>query len=169
MTVVPKGSTILDVGCGTGRPMAEYVISQGRHVVGIDQSEAMLELARRHFPKETWVLSPMEAYDPQVAYQGALIWDCLFHVRRTEHEPIISKVVSGLPSGGRVMLTVGGSAHPAFTDVMYGQEFYYDSNTPEETEEILFRLGCRLKVAEYMNVPDGGRDKGRYAIVAEKA
>ena len=55
------------------------------------------------------------------------------------------------------------------TDVMYGQEFYYDSNTPEETEEILFRLGCRLKVAEYMNVPDGGRDKGRYAIVAEKA
>lgn len=149
--------------------MAEYVTSQGHHVVGVDQSEEMLEIAWRTFPNETWVLSPMEAYDPQVVYQGALIWDSLFHVRRTEHEPIISKVVSGLPSGGRVMLTVGGSAHPAFTDFMYGQEFYYDSNTPEETEGILLRLGCRMKIAEYMNVPDGGRDKGRYAIVAEKA
>lgn len=149
--------------------MAEYVISQGHHVVGADQSEAMLAIARRNFPNETWVLSPMEAYRPQVAYQGALVWDSLFHVRRTRHEPIISRIVSGLPSGGRIMMTVGGSAHPAFTDFMHGQEFYYDSNTPEETEAILLRLGCRLRIAEYMNVPDGDRDKGRYASVAEKA
>jgi SAM-dependent methyltransferase len=169
LSVAPKRSTILDLGCGTGRPMAEYVISRGHHVVGVDQSEEMLEIARRAFPNETWVLFPMEAYEPRVAYQGALIWDSLFHVKRTEHERIIGGVVSGLPPHGRVMLTVGGSAHPAFTDFMYGQEFYYDSNTPEETEGILLRLGCRLVVAEYMNLPDGGRDKGRYAIVAEKA
>ena len=169
LSAVPNGSTILDVGCGTGRPMAEYIISQGHHIVGIDQSEEMLAIARESFPNETWVLSPMETYEPQVGYQGALIWDSLFHVRRTDHEPIISKVVSCLPSGGRIMLTVGGSAHPAFTDFMYGQEFYYDSNTPEETENILISLGCRLKITEYMNVPNGGSDKGRYAIVAEKA
>ena len=64
--------------------------------------------------------------------------------------------------------TVGGSAHPAFTDFMYGEEFYYDSNTPEETETFIRQFGCRLVIAEYMNMPDGGRNKGRYAIVAEK-
>lgn len=169
LSAVPNGSTILDVGCGTGRPMAEYIISRGHHIVGVDQSEEMLAIARQNFPNETWVLCPMEAYEPQVDYQGALVWDSLFHVRRTEHEPVIRRVVSRLPSGGRIMLTIGGSAHPAFTDFMYGQEFYYDSNTPEETEQLLLRLGCRLKIAEYMNVPNGGRDKGRYAIVAEKA
>lgn len=84
LSVVPKGSTILDLGCGTGRPMAEYVISRGHHVVGVDQSEKMLGIARRYFPHETWVLSPMETYDPQVDDQGALIWDALFHVRRTD-------------------------------------------------------------------------------------
>jgi len=169
LSAVPNGSTILDVGCGTGCPMAEYIISRGHHIVGVDQSEEMLAIAKQNFPNETWVLYSMETYKPQVGYQGALIWDSLFHVRRTEHEPIIRKVVSGLPSGGRIMLTVGGSAHPAFTDFMYGQEFYYDSNTPEETEQFLLRLGCRLTIAEHMNVPNGGRDKGRYAIVAEKA
>lgn len=148
--------------------MAEYIISRGHHIVGVDQSEEMLEIAKQNFPNETWVLSPMETYKPQVGYRGALIWDSLFHVPRAEHEPIIRKLISGLPSGGRIMLTVGGSA-TAFTDFMYGQEFYYDSNTPEETEQILLRLGCRLKISEYMNFPNGDRDKGRYAIVAEKA
>jgi trans-aconitate methyltransferase len=168
LAVVPEGATILDMGCGTGRPMAEYAISRGHHVVGVDQSEEMLEIARRSFPHETWILSPIEAYEPDVVYQGAIMWDSLFHVPRGEHESIISKIVSGLPSGGRLMLTVGGSAHPAFTDFMFGEAFYYDSNTPEETEAILLQLGCRLLIAEFMNVPDGGRDKGRYAIVAEK-
>jgi hypothetical protein len=101
-------------------------------------------------------------------YRGALLWDSLFHILRTEHEPILRNVVNGLTPGDRIMLTVGGSAHPAFTDFMYGQEFFYDSNTPEETEQILLRLGCRVVIGEYMNVPDGERDKGRYAIIAEK-
>lgn len=159
---------ILDLGCGTGRPMAEYVVSQGRRILGVDQSEAMLEMARQRLPSEQWILSAMETYEPEEGYRGALIWDSLFHISRTEHEPILRKVVRGLPAGGRLMVTVGGSSHPAFTDTMYGQEFFYDSNTPQETEQILHRLGCRLVIAEYMNEPDGDRDKGRYAIVAER-
>lgn len=169
LSAAPVGSVILDMGCGTGRPMAEYIVSQGRHVLGVDQSEAMLEIARRKLPGEQWVLSPMEDYEPEVGYQGALIWDALFHIHRTEHEPIVRKVVRALPSGARVMLTVGGSAHAEFTDFMFGQEFYYDSNTPEETVQFLQELSCRILVAEYMNLPDGIKDKGRYAIVAEKA
>jgi SAM-dependent methyltransferase len=168
LSAAPVGSTILDLGCGTGRPMAEYIVSQGRRVVGVDQSEAMLTIARERLPSEQWVLASMEAYEPGDGYAGALLWDSLFHVRRTDHEPIVRRVVKGLPPGGRFMLTVGGSAHPAFTDFMFGQEFWYDSNTPGETERFVRQLSCRLVIAEYMNVPDGGRDKGRYAIVAEK-
>lgn len=112
--------------------------------------------------------SSIESYEPVEGYYGALLWDSLFHIRRAEHELIVSKMVRGLPSGGRFMLTVGGSAHPEFTDFMYGEEFYYDSNTPQETEVFLHRLSCRMIIGEYMNLPDGGRDKGRYTIVAEK-
>lgn len=168
LSVAPIGSTILDLGCGTGRPMAEYIVSRGRCVLGVDQSEEMLRLARQKLPHEQWVLSSIESYEPVEGYHGALLWDSLFHIRRTEHELIVSKVVRGLPSGGRLMLTVGGSARPEFTDFMYGEEFYYDSNTPQETETFLQRLSCRMVIGEYMNLPDGGRDKGRYAIVAEK-
>jgi SAM-dependent methyltransferase len=169
LSAAPSGSTILDLGCGTGRPMAEHIVSAGRHVLGVDQSESMLDMARERLPSERWVMASMEDYEPSDSYHGALLWDSLFHVRRDAHEPIVRKVVLGLPSGGRFMMTVGGSAHPAFTDVMYGETFFYDSNTPEETERFVLGLGCRLIIVEYMNRPDGGRNKGRYAIVAEKS
>lgn len=168
LAATPAGATILDLGCGTGRPMAEYVVAQGRRVLGVDQSEAMLALARFNLPSEHWVLATLEAFEPDVPCHGALLWDSLFHVQRRDHEPILRKVVGALPVGARLMLTVGGSAHPAFVDTMFGQSFFYDSNTPEESEQILGALGCRIVIGEFMNKPDGGRDKGRYAIVAEK-
>ncbi len=164
-----EGATILDLGCGTGRPMAEYAVARGRHVIGVDQSQALLDLAKASMPGEHWILVSIENHEIAGGYQGAIIWDSLFHIPRAEHAGILGKVVGGLPAGGRLMVTVGGSVHPPFTDVMFGQPFYYDSHTPLETEGILTNLGCRLLVAEFMNVPDGGRDKGRYAIVAEKA
>lgn len=169
LSAAPLGTTILDLGCGTGRPMAEHIVAQGRRVLGVDQAQALLEIARDHLPTERWVLSTMQAFEPDEPCHGALLWDSLFHVPRHEHEPILRKVVGALPSGARLMLTVGGSAHPAFTDTMFGQTFSYDSNTPEESEQILACLGCRIVIGEFMNLPDGGRDKGRYAIVAEKA
>lgn len=168
LSITQVGATMLDMGRGTGRPMAEYIASQGRHVLGVDQSESMLAIARRRLPAEQWVLSTMEAFAPLKGYQGALLWDLLLHIPRAEHESIVRKVVQGLPLGGRIMLTVGGSAPPACTDFMYGEAFYYDSNTPQETELFIHHLGCRLVIAEYMNLPDGGQDKGRHAIVAEK-
>lgn len=169
LDATPEGGTILDLGCGSGRPMAEYVVSRGRRVIGVDQSEALLDLARVSLPGERWILAPIEGYELSNDYHGAIIWDSLFHISRASHARILGKVISGLPAGGRLMVTVGGSAHPSFTDVMFGQSFYYDSHTPTEAEGILTGLGCRLLVGEFMNVPDGGRDKGRYAIVAEKA
>lgn len=169
LATVPAGSTILDLGCGTGRPMAEYIVAQGRRVRGIDQAEAMLAIARQRLPGEQWVLASMETYDPGTGYRGALIWDSLFHLPRAVHEPILSRAVRGLLPGGRLMLTVGGSTHPPFTDYMFGREFSYDSHTPEETERILARLGCQPVMAGYLDLPDGGNNKGRYAMVAEKA
>jgi SAM-dependent methyltransferase len=162
------GSTVLDLGCGTGAPMARYVVSKGHRVIGVDQSEAMLDLARTALPDGEWVLSPIEGYPYDKPYDCAMLWDSLFHICRDRHAPILQRVVDRLPKGGRLMLTVGGSEHPAFTDTMFDEPFFYDSNTPQETESILGGLGMEIILGEFMNVPTTGRDKGRYAIVAEK-
>jgi cyclopropane fatty-acyl-phospholipid synthase-like methyltransferase len=161
---------ILDLGCGTGRPMAEYVLARGHRVTGVDQSEALLDVARARFPEGEWVQSRIEdfpvAIDRSCGYHGAMAWDSLFHIERERHASILENVRRTLVPGGRVMLTAGGSAHPAFTDTMFDREFFYDSHAPERVAELLTELGFEILVNEFMNLPTSGRDKGRIAIVA---
>jgi cyclopropane fatty-acyl-phospholipid synthase-like methyltransferase len=164
---------ILDLGCGTGRPMAEYLISRGHHVTGVDQSEKLLTLARTRFPEGRWIHSRIEDFpvdvDSNGLYDAVIAWDSLFHIERDRHENVLAKVHRALVPGGRLMLTAGGSAHPAFTDTMFDREFFYDSHPPERLVELLRELGFEIVVNEFMNLPTSGRDKGRIAIVARKS
>lgn len=165
---LPASATVLDVGCGTGRPMAEYVLAHGYHIVGIDQSEAMLQLAQQRFPQADWREAVLETCEFAGTYNAAICWDSLFHIERQYHEPILRRIFNALVPYGKLMLTVGGSAHPAFTDYMFGHEFFYDSWPPEQATQLLESIGFEVVQAEFINPPTDGSDKGRYAMVVEK-
>ncbi|MGX2029742.1 class I SAM-dependent methyltransferase [Methylocaldum gracile] len=164
-------SHILDLGCGTGRPMAEYILNQGHKVTGIDQAFQLLDRARTRMPSGTWIESTIEGFETDDRFAGVVCWDALFHIPRERHPAILARIAKMLIPKGRLMLTVGGSKHqhPAFTDTMFGETFFYDSFPPEKVMSMLGELGFRPLVAEFMNEPSSGRDKGRYAIVAHIA
>jgi len=161
-----SSARVLDLGCGTGRPVAEFLLRQGFSVTGVDQAEDLLALARERFPEGRWLHAQMETYQPDEDYDGVVVWDSLFHVPREHHGPILRRVLRSMRPGSRLMLTVGGSDHPPFTDTMFGQSFFYDSHTPEAMVDILKSLGAVVEHAEFLNLPTSGRDKGRYGIVA---
>jgi cyclopropane fatty-acyl-phospholipid synthase-like methyltransferase len=161
------GANVLDLGCGTGRPIAEYLVLRQLHVTGVDQSVAMLQLARSRLPGQNWILSSLENFEPKGEFAAVITWDSLFHIPREEHAAIVARVRAVMPLGGRFALTVGGSEHPAFTDTMFGQTFFYDSHSPEAAMALLGGSGFRITHSEFLNPPTTGRDKGRFAIVAE--
>lgn len=165
---LPPGSRILDLGCGTGRPFAEYALARGHDVTGVDQAQALIDLARNRHPTSTWVLSTIEAYEPAGTFAAIVCWDALFHIERARHAALLARFAAALAPGGRLMLTVGGSDHPAFTDEMFGATFFYDSLPPNQVHGILDRLGFEYVVAQFINPPTAGRDKGRYGIVARR-
>jgi cyclopropane fatty-acyl-phospholipid synthase-like methyltransferase len=163
---VGPGERVLDLGCGTGRPVAEHFADLGLLVTGVDQSASMLELARRRLPEQTWVLSALEEFEPVGCYAAAIAWDSLFHISRMHHAPIWRRVRAVLPAGARFALTVGGMEHPAFTDSMFERTFFYDSHAPSTALSLLEEAGFSIVSHEFLNVPTAGRDKGRVAIVA---
>lgn len=162
-------SDILDLGCGTGRPIAEYILSKGHRVTGVDQAEALLERARSRYPNGTWIESTIEEFDPPKQFDAIVCWDAMFHIDRARHAALFARFARLLLPGGRLMMTVGGSDHPAFTDTMFGQSFFYDSHPLDKVRGMLAAAGFEPVIAEFMNEPTAGRDKGRYAIVARLA
>lgn len=163
---LPVPSRILDLGCGTGRPLAEAVLARGHGVTGVDQAGNLLALARARFPQAAWIESRIQDFGSAERFHGVICWDALFHIDRAEHAGLFERMAALLLPGGRVMVTVGGSEHPAFVDTMFGREFFYDSHPPEKALDLLVASGFTPLAADFINQPTGGRDKGRYAIVA---
>ena len=48
--LLPAGSSVLDLGCGTGVPTARILTGAGHRVLGVDVSVGMLRLAREQVP-----------------------------------------------------------------------------------------------------------------------
>lgn len=160
------GSTVLDLGCGTGRPIASFFAAAGHRIIGVDQSAAMLEFAKQRLPGQQWVLSRIEDFVAPEPVAAVIAWDSLFHIPRERHAAIFQRARAALVADGRFALTVGGSAHPAFTDTMFGQPFFYDSFPPAQVVAMLEAAGFRVVHSLVLNHPDGARDKGRVALVA---
>ncbi|HYE21871.1 MAG TPA: hypothetical protein VEA69_25755 [Tepidisphaeraceae bacterium] len=51
---------------------------------------------------------------------------------------------------------------------MYGHTFFYDAYTVDEMTRVVREAGFEVLLAELAIDPDGGRDKGKLAIVAAK-
>jgi len=160
---------VLDLGCGTGRPLADYILTRGHRVTGVDFAESLLELARVRYPEATWIHADIESFVPPQQFDALVCWDVLFHIERARHESLLARFAGMLRPRGRLMLTFGGSDHPAFTDTMYGRTFFYDSHPPRTLLRMLARAGFEPVISEFMNPPTSGRDKGRYAVVAHLA
>jgi ubiquinone/menaquinone biosynthesis C-methylase UbiE len=165
------GSRILDLGCGTGRPIASHIASLGHHVTGVDGSEAMLAIVRERLPDHRWLHGKMEDFELADTFHAVVCWDSLFHLPRQHYQPVIAKIHRWLVPGGRMMVSSGilvDENPDGFTDTMFGHELYYDSLSPEDMISTIEDTRLRLLLAEACNLPDGGRDKGKWATVAEK-
>lgn len=60
---LPPGGRLLDLGCGAGEPLARHFASRGWSVTGVDLSQRMLELARKHVPGIEAIQADMCAVD----------------------------------------------------------------------------------------------------------
>jgi SAM-dependent methyltransferase len=74
---IPAGSSVLELGCGTGELLAALEPREG---VGIDLSPAMVALARERFPGLTWLVGDAESLDLDRQFDYVILSDLLGHL-----------------------------------------------------------------------------------------
>lgn len=149
---VPVGGAVLDLGCGSGDPIAAYLLEQGRAVTGVDFSPAMLEIARRRFPAACWIEADMRALELDHPFHGIVGWDSFFHLSRDEQRALIPRLARHLLPGGGLLLTVGPQDGVALGEVG-GRTVYHASLSPDEYRA---RLGTEGLEVERFDLDDPG-------------
>lgn len=174
------GAKVLDLGCGTGEPVAKYIVGKGFRVIGVDQSEKMLEIARRVVPAAEFIQSDMVEMELTDKFAAAVAWDSVFHVERRHHQTVFRKLADALENGGRLLLSTGGSGVDAsmvdstsvasselegFTSEMFGHTFFYSGYEPDITRRLLEAEGFEIEMWEV----DDPSSRGHIAVIARKA
>lgn len=156
------GSLILDVGCGTGIPIARYYTENGHKVVGIDLSSRLLELARSNVPSAEFYLADMLTFEPGRTFSALVAWDSVFHVVPSKHSYVYAKFREWLMPDGWLITSLGGIAD-TFTAPMFGHDFYFGGLDPKESRELMERLGFKIITWE----EDDPSSRGHIAVLAQ--
>ena len=140
VSVVPAQSSILDVGCGTGEPIAAYLIECGFSVTGVDGSPTMIEIARSRFTDINWIEMDMRELALLMKFNGIVSWDSFFHLDPDEQRSTLQLFCEHLYPGGALLLTIGHETGEVLGTVE-GDRVYHSSLDPEEYRQILYSAG----------------------------
>lgn len=169
---MPPRMRILELGCGTGQPIASHLLGRGHHITAVDESSRLLDHAMMNLPTCNVIEADIATFETSERFHAVVCWDVLFHISREHHAAILKRMHNWLLPGGRIMITSGGldSDHPPFSDVMFDQTFNYDSHPTGVMRSLVEQAGFDILKSELIDKPQPqpSREKGRLAIVATK-
>src|SRR5262245_47515749 len=99
------GERILDIGCGTGQLTAE-IAGAGAHVVGVDNSAAMIEQARANFPELRFEQADVRSLKFDHEFDAVFSNAVLHWVQQADTAAAVMS--RALKPGGRMVVEFGG-------------------------------------------------------------
>ena len=140
LTHVRPGGTVLDVGCGTGEPIARYLIDRGVRITGIDASQAMIDQCRTRFPDSEWLVMDMRELGLGRRFDGIIAWDSFFHLGKDDQRDMFARFAAHANAGAPLMFTSGSEEGVAIGSY-HGEPLFHASLDPNEYERHLAANG----------------------------
>jgi 2-polyprenyl-3-methyl-5-hydroxy-6-metoxy-1,4-benzoquinol methylase len=142
---IPPKSSILDLGCGTGEPIAQFFIEKGFNVTGVDGSKKMIELCKKRFPDECWIVSDMRDISLQQRFDAILAWHSFFHLDHDSQRNMFKVFESHIKPGGILAFTSGEEEGEVWSD-NGGQQLYHASLSTKEYNSLLHDSSFKVLV-----------------------
>lgn len=153
---LPKKSRLLDLGCGTGVPVAGYFLDNGFDVVGVDYAADMIKIARKRFPQGQWHVADMCELPQLGMFHAVYSWDGFFHLSPDAQKTVLPKLATCVDRGGSMLLTIGPDAGEVIGEIN-GEQVYHASLAPCDYEKILRRAGFQSVEFVFNDSGCGGR------------
>jgi len=144
MALVRPGGSILDIGCGSGEPVARYLLEQGYRVTGLDSSAALIRICEKRFPGAEWLVGDMRSLDLCRRFDGVLAWHSFFHLPPEDQREMFARFAAHAKHGAPLMFT-SGPRHGVAMGEWQSEPLYHASLAPDEYRSLLAASGFAVE------------------------
>jgi len=139
---LPQAGSVIDVGCGSGVPIAETLIEAGFDVFGIDPSSILIAAFKHRFPDAPIACEAAQDstfFDRK--FDAALAIGLVFLLAEEVQRNVICRVAHALKAGGRFLFSAPREICE-WQDMLTGRRSH--SLGAQEYERLLQSFGLRL-------------------------
>jgi 2-polyprenyl-3-methyl-5-hydroxy-6-metoxy-1,4-benzoquinol methylase len=137
------GARVLDLGCGSGRPVARHMHERGLHVTGVDSSPTMISLCHSRLPDHEWIVADMRRLSLGRRFDGILAWDSFFHLDHDDQRRMFA-VFAEHASNRAVLMFNTGPEHGEAVGNYRGDPLYHASLAYAEYAALVSRIGFEV-------------------------
>jgi SAM-dependent methyltransferase len=120
--MLPRGSAVIDLGCGPGFPITDVLVAEGLNTFAVDAAPSFVEAFRRNLPNTPVICEAVQDsgfFDR--TFDGVLAWGLIFLLSPEDQRRVIERIAVILAPGGRLLFT--SPAEPlVWKDAMTGLE-----------------------------------------------
>ena len=131
-----RRGTVLDLGCGSGRPVAQNLVRHGLHVTGVDASPGMISLCCSRMPGEEWIVSDMRDVALNRRFNGILGWDSFFFLRHDDQRKMFKLFAAHAAPSAYLMFNTG-TQHGEKIGAYRGEPLYHATLDTDEYAALL--------------------------------
>jgi GrpB-like predicted nucleotidyltransferase (UPF0157 family) len=166
---LPPGAAVLDLGCGTGVPVARELATRFA-VTGVDLSGRSIEIARRNVPAAAFLHADMSALDfPAERFDAVVAFYSIIHLPREEHSALLGAIASWLRPGGLFVAALGaGESDNWHEDDWLGGPMYWSHYGSATNRRLIEAAGLRVLLSEEATEDEEGVPATFLWVVAEK-
>ena len=119
---LPRGSSVIDLGCGPGFPLTVALVEEGLQVFGVDAAPSLVAAFQRNLPGIPIICeSVLESRCFDRTFDAVLSIGLMFLLKAEEQHRLIRRFAEILVPGGRLLFT--STVKPAvWNDAMTGLE-----------------------------------------------
>lgn len=136
----PPPRRVLDLGCGSGNPIARYLTDRRARVTGVDGAAAMIALFAQTLPDARAVHADMRTLDLNQEFDAILAWNSFFHLSPNDQRDMFAVFAAHAAPRAVLMFTAGPKAGEPIGQVEQ-QPVYHASLDPDEYEQLLMENG----------------------------
>ena len=163
---IPPGAAVLDLGCGTGVPIARALAARYQ-VTGVDGSAHSIELARQKVPEATFLQADMtQVVFPPTSFAAVISSYAIIHVPRTEHAVLLQHIACWLRPGGLLIATMGAQESEGMEEDWLGAPMYWSHFDAETNQRLVTSAGFDIVEAALDAADEDGQPVTHQWIVA---